>query len=108
MRGAKVTAGTGAQPARTPPPEVHPDFSRIPMELRCLPQWVCWRREQRDGKATKVPYSPKSRVLASVSDPTTWSDFEMACTAARKHKYDGIGFVLTTYDDFTGLDLDKC
>ena len=28
------------------------DFERIPAELRTLEQWVCWRREERDGKTT--------------------------------------------------------
>src|ERR1700694_1909991 len=26
-------------------------------ELQARPQWVCWRKEQRGGKLTKVPYS---------------------------------------------------
>ena len=38
-------------------------------------QWVCWRSEVRgrDGKKTKVPYSPRSGLRARSDDPDTWA-----------------------------------
>ena len=35
-------------------------LTHIPAELRALPQWVCWRYENRNGKTTKPPIDPKS------------------------------------------------
>jgi hypothetical protein len=74
--------------------------------LRALEQWVCWRREDRGGKPTKVPYcaeSPSSR--ASTTDPATWADY---ATAAAVQDVDGVGFVFTEGDPFCGIDLDAC
>jgi hypothetical protein len=76
----------------------------IPELLKVLPQWVAWRREEREGKPTKVPYDPKNGALAKVNDAATWSTFQDA-SACLDH-YDGIGFVLTPDDPFVGVDLD--
>lgn len=37
-----------------------------PASIRDLHQWVCWRSEvrERDGKQTKIPYSPATGVRA--------------------------------------------
>ena len=75
-------------------------------ELARYSQWVCWRKEQRDGKPTKVPYNARTGELASSTRPDTWSTFEQATAAAPR--YDGIGFVLTAEDPYTGVDLDHC
>ncbi len=80
--------------------------SVIPTELRALKQWVNWRRELRDEKPTKVPYQPAHpRRRANVSDPQTWGTYEQA---AQVSDVDGIGFVFTADDPFTGIDLDGC
>jgi putative DNA primase/helicase len=76
----------------------------IPEPLKALPQWVCWQRERRDGKPTKVPYDSKTGACAKVNDPSTWGTFAQV-TAALDH-YAGIGFVLTKEDPFVGVDLD--
>ena len=83
--------------------------AHIPAELRALPHWVCWRLEQRDGKPTKPPIDAKSNgklVYAKSNDPTTWSDFETAVSAATRLKMEGIGLNLSANDHLTGLDLD--
>ncbi len=74
----------------------------IPAELRATPHWVCWRRVQRDGKTTKVPYDPKTGYEASSTNPDNWASFEVASAAAPE--YAGIGFVFT--NDYIGIDLD--
>lgn len=79
----------------------------IPSELGQSPQWVTWRLETRNGKATKVPYANDGR-RASSTDPTTWTTFEDAIRSYRDNAYDGIGFVLTENDPYVGVDLDKC
>ena len=81
---------------------VNPDA--IPLELRALPNWVCWREEQRDGRPTKVPYCILTGRRASAADPATWTDFDTA-VAALPH-YDGLGFNIIP--PFTPVDLDGC
>ena len=78
--------------------------------MKDLEQWVCWRSEARgrDGKRTKVPYSPASGVRARSDDPDTWGTLAEAEEAANKGDYDGIGFVFTARDPFCGVDLDSC
>ena len=73
-------------------------------------QWVCWRSEVRgrDGKKTKVPYSPRSGLRARSDDPDTWATLAEAEAAADKVDYHGTGFVFTASDPFCGVDLDSC
>ncbi|MEO8593494.1 MAG: hypothetical protein ABI759_09235 [Candidatus Solibacter sp.] len=93
-----------------PLPIVDGDLSTIPaiLELAERRQWVVWRGEDRDGNATKVPYDPGSGWHASVTDPTTWSEYDSATAACRDGDFSGIGFVLTTSDPYVALDLDHC
>ena len=81
-------------------------MSPIPAELRERDQWVIWRYKTRDGKRTKVPYqAAKPRTEAEVDDPSTWSSFEHA---AAVKGVDGIGYVFSADDPYTGVDLDHC
>lgn len=84
-----------------------PIFDNIPTELRELPQWVLWRREERKGKPTKVPYTPYDS-LASSTDPQTWSSFEITRKAYEKGGYGGLGFVFVRELGLTAIDLDHC
>src|SRR5687768_11048251 len=78
-------------------------------ELKRFDQWVAWQMEQREGKGTKVPYSPATGEPASTTNPTTWSDNESARTAAQRFgTRGGVGFVVSTKDPFCGIDLDHC
>ncbi|WP_089699611.1 phage NrS-1 polymerase family protein [Halogranum gelatinilyticum] len=80
----------------------------IPEELVEQPQWVCWRRAERDGKATKIPVVPGVGSFASSTDPETWSDFETALGYLERGRADGVGFVFTEEDTIVGVDLDDC
>ena len=75
-------------------------------ELQARPQWVCWRKEQRQGKWTKVPYHPLTGRKAESDNPQTWTTYIQATQAQRASKYDGIGFMFQR--DYTGVDLDHC
>jgi putative DNA primase/helicase len=79
-----------------------------PVELRERPQWVGWREEQRNGRPTKVPCRSDSAARAAVDDSASWSTFEAAVRAVERGLVDGVGFVFTADDPFTGLDLDGC
>jgi len=57
-----------------------PRYDEIPEELRALPNWVCWRREQRAGKGgvvreAKIPYNARTGKHAMSNNPATWASF---------------------------------
>ncbi len=82
-------------------------FENIPQELREYPQWVCWKFGEREGgKPTKRPHTPATGNLASVTNLDDWGTFDEAALAHDRGGYDGIGFVFTDRDPFTGIDLD--
>ncbi|CAN5554055.1 hypothetical protein BH24ACT18_BH24ACT18_22310 [soil metagenome] len=76
--------------------------------MKDLCQWVCWRAEERNGKLTKVPYSPTTGSRARSDDPATWATLARAREAAREDAYGGVGFVFADSDPFCGVDLDSC
>ena len=94
--------------------------NNLPQDLRSLPQFVCWRYEERkNGKGEKH----KTKVLkipsvfqngypsnASSTDPQTWRSFEAAVEAYQKYgsKYDGIGFVPKPEQGYVLIDIDDC
>ncbi|MFC4452102.1 MULTISPECIES: hypothetical protein [Halorussus] len=80
----------------------------LPDELCEREQWVCWKEEQRDGKATKIPVTPGSGGFASSTDSETWTDFETAFDYVESGNADGVGFVFTDDDPIVGVDLDDC
>ena len=80
------------------------NFNAIPEEMKKLPNWVCWRWQQRNGKKTKMPYNPTTGNYAKSNDPATWADFQ---TVKGQTAYDGIGFMLSS-SPFVGIDIDHC
>ena len=82
------------------------DLRGVPAELRREPRWVCWRREERNGRATKLPVDAHTGRMAKSTDPATWATFEDAVAAVGRWRCDGVGFVFGPDRAFTGLDLD--
>jgi putative DNA primase/helicase len=78
----------------------------IPEELRVRPQWVVWKAVGH--KPDKVPYSARSGRKASSTDLLTWSTFQEALEAYENGEYAGLGFVFSSADPYTGIDLDDC
>ena len=78
----------------------------IPGELKARPQWVAWRAV--GDKPDKVPYSARTGRRASSTDLLTWGTFEEALEAYENGEYDGLGFVFSSADPYTGIDLDNC
>lgn len=81
-------------------------LARVPRELKQEPRWVCWRREERNGKATKLPVDAHTGRMAKSTDPATRATFEEAVAAVGRWRCDGVGFVFGPDRAFTGLDLD--
>jgi putative DNA primase/helicase len=78
----------------------------IPRELYHYKQWVCWTRVGRER--IKLPISPATGRSASSTDPATWGSYQQAKATALRLGLDGIGFVFTAADPYTGVDLDHC
>jgi putative DNA primase/helicase len=76
---------------------------RVPEELKVYEQWVNWRMDTE----RKVPVNPATLGNAGVQWPNTWASFEKAREIATHHHL-GIGFVLTSGDPYTCVDLDHC
>ena len=79
----------------------------IPEELKALDQWVVYRLEKVKDRLTKPPYQVNG-YKASSTKPETWCAFEQAFEAYNKKNFDGIGFVFTKDDPYTGIDFDGC
>ncbi len=76
--------------------------------LRPFPQFVVWKYTMVDGKQKKPPFDPTTGQLASPTNPETWSSLEQAQLALTTGKYNGLGFVFSDNDPFTGIDIDHC
>ncbi len=79
--------------------------------LQARPQWVCWRREERKGKRTKIPYNARTGQRAESNNPATWTSYAAAKRAYERSQhtqrsYDGLGYMFQR--DITGIDLDHC
>jgi putative DNA primase/helicase len=83
-------------------------LATVPAELKALPNWVCYRMEERAGqsKPTKVPYNPASGDHAKANDAATWTDYETCVAAVERGEYDGVGFEFAP--PYVGVDLDHC
>jgi len=82
------------------------EVERIKKKLRVRPQWVVWKAV--GDKPDKVPYSARTGRKASSTDLLTWSTFEEALEAYENGEYAGLGFVFSSADPYTGIDLDNC
>lgn len=93
----------------SPPPSCVPEPGDVPIELREVPQWVCWRYVWKDTKWTKVPIVAMTGRAASATDPKGWATFDEAMElAGRDTSLAGVGFVFAEEDGFAGVDLDGC
>jgi putative DNA primase/helicase len=78
----------------------------IPRELSVRPQWVVWKAV--GDKPDKIPYSARTGRRASSTDLLTWATFQDALEAYENGRYAGVGFVFSSADPYTGIDLDNC
>ena len=95
------------------PPDQNVDLIKniqnIPASLRRLPQWVCWKYIQRNGRDTKCPIRSDTGAMADATDPSTWSTWDEALKKFQSsNDLAGVGFVFSPDDNFCGVDLDDC
>jgi len=77
-------------------------------ELTPYPHFVVWKYAVENKKLKKRPFSPRTHLPAKTNDPSTWTDVNTALKALGTGRYNGIGFVFSETDPFTGTDLDAC
>src|SRR6266480_2205576 len=77
-------------------------------ELLPYPHFVVWKYAVEQGKLKKRPYHPRTNLPARTNDPSTWTNVTTALKALATGRYNGIGFVFSESDPFTGTDLDAC
>lgn len=90
---------TGSMGQATEGPQAS-QFSRLPAEMRALRQWCIVPNSATD----KAPRTVDGKH-ASVTDSTTWADFDTVCRIALERGW-LIGFVFTAADPFACIDLD--
>lgn len=76
----------------------------IPEEMKAYAQWVCWKSIGRgDIRKIKMPVTPCTGNMAKVDDPLSWGTYG----EAMEHvcQYDGIGFVLSEWDDLVVVHI---
>ncbi|MEO7908595.1 MAG: hypothetical protein ABIV47_02990 [Roseiflexaceae bacterium] len=86
-----------------------PNLANIPAELIARVQWVCWCYAlDKNGKPTKIAYTPGTSSKASHSRPSQWRSFAEAVASyqARSDFFAGIGYVFSKDDPYVGGDID--
>ncbi len=92
---------------RTAAVRVEVEAGGIHPELKTFDHWVVWKAVPKDdGKIDKVPYNARTGEKASSTDSRTWSSFEEVIAAYVRDGWDGVGYVLTSGDPYTAIDLD--
>jgi primase-polymerase (primpol)-like protein len=83
-------------------------IASFPAELGARNQWVNWKLTQRkrDAKPTKIPYDAKTGGNAKSTDPKTWASLQEALERVSQGGYDGVGYVFSEDDPYTGIELD--
>ncbi len=89
-------------------PVPRPDqLQNIAEELRARRQFVLWKLKRRNGRWDKIPFQPNGDP-ADTTDLMSWCSFDEAVAALEDGRWRGIGFVFSSGDPYTGIDLDNC
>lgn len=93
------------------------DLSSIPSDIKIQGKFCCWKYERRDGRLTKVPYSPiTGKRVTNIHDYSSFDDAMevlvysqnvVKCTGDFENgPFDGIGIGLV--NGICGIDIDHC
>ncbi len=80
----------------------------IPEDMQAVDSWVYWKLISVHDRTVKMPFSPLTGEAAKTTEPSTWGTFEDALTAYSYAHANGVGFVFSEHDPFTGVDFDHC
>ena len=84
------------------------DPAGIPEQLKKLSQWVLWRKQERDGKTTKIPCVEEGGQLVHRKKEHPLYSYETAVNLAIKFNC-GIGiFFDPARSHLVGIDIDHC
>lgn len=100
--------------ARPPKPKTFP-FNGLPdlpaiRELQESSQWVAWDFVWKEDKQKwdKPPVNPRTGEFGSSTDPSTWTSYDRAARHVQSKHLAGVGYALTSEEERSGIDLDKC
>lgn len=99
---------------RPRPVQASVQWGNIPIALIARSQWVPWHYGNTPSEKIPINVTASQKagaiVKASITDPVTWSTFHDARTyyLAHRNAVDGIGYVFSPDDPYTGIDFDKC
>lgn len=79
-------------------------LENIPQPLKQHGLWCVWKREQRDGEFTKVPYNVLTGGKAQPNNKKTFTTYDNAVIALPN--YDGLG--LGCFRGVCAIDIDDC
>lgn len=82
-------------------------FANIPDELKQRKSWVLWKYLIRNGNKTKVLFQTNGQT-ASSTDPSTWDTLDAVRERMQMGAWEGVGYVFSPDDPYTGIDLDGC
>ncbi|MCD7825515.1 MAG: phage/plasmid primase, P4 family [Clostridiaceae bacterium] len=82
------------------------NFTNIPADLKQSCRFCVWKREEKDGRMTKIPYNPVTGYRAQSNNPDSFSEFPQAAATYAIGGYDGIGIRVS--DGIGAFDIDHC
>lgn len=94
---------------RQKPPRFNIDPSKIPDELKRLPQWVVWRWvwDEKREHWDKPPFSAIDGFKCDHRDHAKQTTFDVALAASKD--FDGIGLSMgKNGSGYVGVDIDEC
>lgn len=84
--------------------------NNIPLEMQNRKNWCVLRtrKNEETGKLEKYIIDCHTGKFAKSDDPTTWSEFSIACEYAKEHGGVGLVYALDGKDEIACIDLDHC
>lgn len=82
------------------------NFTNIPAELKNSCRFCVWKKEEKNGRLTKVPYNPSTGFKAQSNKPDSFSEFPQAAATYAIGGYEGIGIRVS--DGIGAFDIDHC
>ena len=109
--GSTVPADAASNTTDAPAP-IAVNFTNIPDIIKQSCQFCTWIREKgKDGRLTKVPYTPGTGYRASTDKASTFRDFVTTAGAYAVGGYNGIGIRVAPVDgkpSIGAIDIDHC